>query len=223
METAGSRWRRSRTVRLALMGTIGLVGTLPMAGCDEAPEAQAFRTAEECIAKTGENQMCNEAAQQAQAAARSSAPAFQSRAACEATFGDCTPAAQPPSREQANAAAAIGDQQAYGSSGGSWFLPAAAGFMMGRMLGTAPSPYFMRRDGGAVAFAGGVAQPVDPRWFPDQQQQQRQSNWSTRTGYSSSSYYGSSSRSGSSSASSSTSRSGGFGSTARASGSSSSS
>ena len=47
----------------------------------------------------------------------------------------------------------MGDQQSYGSSGGSWFLPAAAGFMLGRVLGTAPSPYFMRRDGGAVAFA----------------------------------------------------------------------
>lgn len=216
------RLRRSRTVRLALMGTIGLVGTLPLAGCDEAPEAQAFRTAEECIARTGENQMCREAADQAQAAARTAAPAFQSQAACEATFGSCEATQKPPTGEQASEAAALGDRA--GAGGGSWFLPAAAGFMLGRAMGTPPSPYFMRRDGGAVAFAGGAARPLDPRWFPDQQQQQRQSGWTSSSGYGSSSYYRpAGSRSGASGSSGSVSRTGGFGSSAHSSGSSASS
>ena len=215
--------RRTRTLRLALMGTIGLVGTLPLVGCDEAPEAQAFRTAEECISKTGQDLMCREAAQQAQAANTQQAPAFRSQQACEAAFGNCTPATALPSREQADAAAGMGDRPA-ASSGGSWFMPAAAGFLLGRAMSSGPTPYYMRRDGGAVAFAGGAQQPINPNWFPDQQQQQRQSSYTSRTGSSSSSYYrsGSSGRSGSS-ASSSVSRSGGFGTTARSSSSSSSS
>lgn len=214
--------RRTRTLRLALMGSIGLVGTLPLSGCDEAPEAQAFSTAEECIAKTGQDLMCREAAAQTQAANTQTAPAFRSQQACEAAFGNCAPAAALPSRDQADAAAAMGDRPA-ASSGGSWFMPAAAGFLLGRAMSSGPSPYYMRRDGGAVAFNGGVQQPLDPRWFPDQQQQQRQSNYSSRSGYSSSSYYRGSSGGSGSSASSSVSRSGGFGSTARSSSSSSSS
>jgi uncharacterized protein YgiB involved in biofilm formation len=217
--------RRTRTLRLALMGTIGLVGTLPLAGCDEAPEAQAFRTAEECISKTGQDLMCREAEQQAQAAAQQNAPAFRSQQACEAAFGSCAPAPALPSREQADAAAGMGDRPAAttASGAGSWFMPAAAGFLLGRALGGPPSPYFMRRDGGAVAFAGGRQQPINPNWFQDPQQQQRQSNWSSRTGSSSSSYYrGTTSRSGGS-VTSSPSRTGGFGTTARSSGSSSSS
>jgi len=215
--------RRTRTLRLALMGTIGLVGALSLAGRDEAPGAQAFRTAEECISKTGQDLMCREAEQQVQAANTQSAPAFRSQQACEAAFGSCAPATSLPSREQADAATAMGDRPA-ASSGSSWFMPAAAGFLLGRALSGGPTPYYMRRDGGAVAFNGGVQQPINPNWFPDQQQQQRQSSYSSRSGYSSSSYYGSSSSSRSgSSASSSVSRSGGFGTTARSSSSSSSS
>jgi uncharacterized protein YgiB involved in biofilm formation len=212
--------RRTRTLRLALMGTIGLVGTLPLAGCDEAPEAQAFRTAEECIAKTGQDLMCREAQQQAQAATSDQAPAFRSQQACEAAFGTCQPARTPPTREQVNAGATAGDAIA-SPSGGSWFLPAAAGFLLGRAMGTPPTPYFMRRDGGAVAFAGGQQQPIDPRWFPDQQQQQRQSSWSSSSGRSGSSYYRSGTSRSGGSVTSSPSRTGGFGSSARSSTSSS--
>lgn len=218
--------RRSRKIRLALMGTVGLVGTLPLAGCDSGPEAQAFRTVQECIDKTGQDQTCREAEAAARAMANEVGPAFRNQAACEAAFGSCAPARALPSREQAEAAVAMGDAPAAapppaGGGAGSWFLPAAAGFLMGRALGGTPTPYYMRRDGGAVAFNGRQAQPLDPRWLADPQQRERQGSFTSRTGSSSSSYYRGSSRSGSSSVTSSPSRSGGFGSTARGSGGSS--
>lgn len=218
--------RRSRSIRLALMGTVGLVGTLPLAGCDSGPEAQAFRTVQECIDKTGQDQTCREAEAAARALSNEVAPAFRDQAACEAAFGSCAPARALPSREQADAAVAMGDAPpaaaaAPAAGGGSWFLPAAAGFLMGRALGGPPTPYYMRRDGGAVAFNGARAQPLDPRWLQDPQARDRQSSFTSRTGSSSSSFYRGSSRSGSSSVTSSPSRSGGFGSSARASGGSS--
>jgi uncharacterized protein YgiB involved in biofilm formation len=222
--------RRSRTVRLALMGTIGLVGTLPLASCDSAPEADAFRTAEECITKTGQDLMCREAAQEAQAQAAQSAPAFRSAQACEAAFGSCAPARTLPSRDQADAATQMGDTPpATGSSAGSWFVPAAAGFLLGRALGTPPAPFFQSRQYGAVGFgAQGTRLPVDPRAFADPAQREQQ-----QRAFGSSGGGGSASSSRSSTYSpardarpsraytSSPSRSGGFGTTARSSGSSS--
>jgi uncharacterized protein YgiB involved in biofilm formation len=224
--------RRSRTIRLVLMGTVGLVGTLPLASCDSPPEADAFRTAEECISKTGQDLMCREAAQEAQAQAAQSAPAFRSQAACEAAFGNCGPSRALPSRDQADAAAQLGDAPpaaAASSGGGNWFVPAAAGFLLGRALGSPPAPFFQSRQHGAVGFGQqGSRLPIDPRAFADPRQREEQqrafgssgggggTSSSSRTTYSSArdsrptrTY------------TSSPSRSGGFGTTARSSSSSS--
>jgi uncharacterized protein YgiB involved in biofilm formation len=223
--------RRSRTIRLALMGSIGLVGTLPLASCDSPPEADAFRTAEECISKTGQDLMCREAAREAQAQASTAAPAFRSQQACEAAFGSCAPANALPSRDQADAAIQMGDTPpaAAASSTGSWFLPAAAGFLLGRAMGTPPAPYFQHRQYGAVGFgAQGTRLPIDPRAFADprlREEQQRASGSSGGGGAwnssRSSTTYSPARDSRPSRAYSTPSRSGGFGTTARSSSSSS--
>ncbi len=62
------------------------------------------------------------------------APAFASRDACEAKFGleNCAETRQRPSADQIQP----GEQQAAAQSGGgSWFMPAMLGYMMGRTLG----------------------------------------------------------------------------------------
>lgn len=229
--------RRSRSIRLALMGSIGLVGTLP--GCDEAPQADAFASVEECIARTGQDLTCREGFAQSQTQVGATAPAFRSREACEAVFTNCAvpPAGSHVTSDQVNAAndavastpgAPPNTSASTGSSTGSWFMPAAAGFLLGRATsGLGGSPYFMRRDGGAVGFAGGQAAAIDPRAFAQQQQQQRQSNWSSSGSGSRISSRGTytpapSPRSGSAASTGSISRSGGFGSSARASSGSSS-
>lgn len=225
--------RRSKSIRLALMGSVGLVGTL--AGCEEAPQADAFASVEQCIARTGQDLTCREGFAQSQAQVAATAPAFRSREACEAVFGSCAapPAGARITSDQANAAndavaSTPGAPPNTASSTGSWFMPAAAGFLLGRATsGLGGSPYFMRRDGGAVGFAGGQAAAIDPRAFAERQQQQRQSNWSSSSSGSRISNRGTyapapSSRGGSAVSTGSISRSGGFGSSARASSGSSS-
>jgi uncharacterized protein YgiB involved in biofilm formation len=234
--------RRSKSIRLALMGSIGLVGVLP--GCDEPPQADAFATVEACIQKTGQDQSCREGFAEAQAQAQSTAPAFRTREACEAVFNNCgvPDATARINPDQVAAGSELAQQAgaatppASASSGGSWFMPLAAGYLLGRATsGMGGAPYFQRRDGGAVGFQGRQPMPIDPRAFGDQAQRERQqalyggsggggsSSSSRGSGSRSTSYYqpSPSSRSGSV-AGTGTSRSGGFGSSARASGGSSS-
>lgn len=210
------------------MGSVGLVGTL--AGCEKAPQADAFASVEECVARTGQDLTCREGFAQSQAQVASTAPAFRSREACEAVFTNCAaPAAgSRVTSDQVNAAndavaSTPGAPPNTSAGTGNWFMPAAAGFLLGRATsGLGGSPYFMRRDGGAVGFAGGQAAAIDPRAFAQQQQQQRQSNWSSSGSGGRISSRGTytpapSSRSGSAVSTGSISRSGGFGSSARAS------
>jgi uncharacterized protein YgiB involved in biofilm formation len=221
---ATMKTRRTRTIRLALMGSVGLVGTLPLAGCDEAPEADAFRTVQECIAKTGQELSCREAERAAQTLAAESAPAFRSQAACEASFGNCAPAPRPPTTDQVNAGISSGDAVASPATG-SWFMPAAAGFLLGRAMGGgAGLPFFQSRQYGAVGFGpGGQRLGVDPNAFANQREREQQARSTGSAGRGSRSYYSTTTRTGSSSVTASPSRTGGFGTTARSSSSSSSS
>jgi uncharacterized protein YgiB involved in biofilm formation len=232
--------RRSRSIRLALMGSIGLVGVLP--GCDEAPQADAFTTVEMCIEKTGQDQTCREGFAEAQAQARTTAPAFRTREACEAVFNNCaapdTTARVNPDQVAAGTElsqqAGVATPPAAASSGGNWFMPLAAGYLLGRATsGMGGSPYFARRDGGAVGFQGRQAMPVDPRAFADPALRERQQalyggggssgSSSSRSSTRTTSYYRPAPSSRSTSVSgSTTSRTGGFGSSARASSGSSS-
>lgn len=123
--------KRSQSIRLVLLGSTGF---LLLAGCDQPdPLASSdfFRSERECAASNNAD-ACRQALMDAQQQHAKTAPAFASRDACEARFGleNCTETKAQPAPEQIQA----GEQQA-ASSGGSWFLPAMLGYMMGRTLG----------------------------------------------------------------------------------------
>lgn len=138
--------KRSRSIRLALLGTAGLVG---LAGCDDTPvasEGQFFRDASECRAvldaATCESQFA--AARQEHA---KSAPRFASQEQCEAQFGaaNCTPASTYESAQASGAPAAGGEQPAGGGqqtaqSGGSFFMPLMLGYLGGQMMSRMGQP-----------------------------------------------------------------------------------
>ena len=137
--------KRSRSVRLALLGTASFLG---LAGCDQADDplksGQFFADAQAC--ESAHNpQECRQSFASAQEEHVRTAPKFQSREACEAEFGaqNCVQ----PSGQTAQA------------GGGSWFMPAMLGFMMGRMMGGgygAATPVY--RDTQNTAYAG--RQPI---------------------------------------------------------------
>ncbi|KYO53480.1 DUF1190 domain-containing protein [Tistrella mobilis] len=108
--------RRSRAVT-----TLLIAGTaLTLAGCGEDTEqVKIYGTSEACSAEMTAAD-CAAAEAEAREAHIATAPRFDSLAACEEDFGadGCQPVPQ---------------QQA--SSGGSFFMPAFAGFMLGRMMG----------------------------------------------------------------------------------------
>jgi uncharacterized protein YgiB involved in biofilm formation len=148
--------KRSRSIRLVLLSSTGL---LLLAGCDQ-PDPLArndfFQSEQEC-AQANDASACRQALMDARQQHAQTAPAFASRDACEAKFGleNCAETRQPPSAEQIQP----GEQQAAQSGGGSWFMPAMLGYMMGRTLG---GPGFVPPTTGAQAppQAAARAQPV---------------------------------------------------------------
>lgn len=108
--------KRSRTIELALMGGVPLL----IAGCN-APSAQQsallYQNLQQCV-RDGKvsPDVCAQAYADAVQAQYRSAPRFGSLADCEAQFGydQCHPVAT--------------------ASGDHWFMPALAGFLVGRAL-----------------------------------------------------------------------------------------
>jgi uncharacterized protein YgiB involved in biofilm formation len=124
--------KRSRSIRLVLLGSTGL---LLLASCDQSDPlvgGDFFRNERECAAANNPD-ACRQALMDAQQQHVRTAPAFASREACEARFGleNCTETKVQPSPEQIQP----GEQQTAQSGGGSWFLPIMMGYMMGRTLG----------------------------------------------------------------------------------------
>lgn len=154
--------RRSRSIRLVLLGSTGL---LALTACDQAdPLARNdfFQDEQQC-AKVNDADACRQALADARAAHQQTAPAFASREACEARFGaeNCAETKQAPAPGQIQATPQ--EQQQVAPSGGSWFLPLMMGYMMGRTLGgpglvpgsaDAPRPQDQAR---GPAAAGGTA------------------------------------------------------------------
>jgi uncharacterized protein YgiB involved in biofilm formation len=136
--------KRSRSIRLVLLSSTGLL----LAGCDQ-PDPLArndfFENEQQC-AQANDASACRQALMDARQQHARTAPAFASREACEAQFGleNCTETRQRPSPEQIQP----GEQQAAQSGGGSWFLPAMLGYMMGRTMG---GPAFVPPAAGAQA------------------------------------------------------------------------
>lgn len=149
--------KRSRAIRLVLMGT----AALSVAACDEGEKVEVgvFETVEQCTLTARFTQaQCEEAIAAAKADHAKVAPRFESRVACEEEFGaeKCTPAP-----ENANAEAR--------ADGGGFFMPVMMGYMMGRMLSgggysgqplyrpaSAPATGFANARGETVARAAGV-------------------------------------------------------------------
>lgn len=129
--------KRSRSIELALMGTVPL---LFAAGCDQQPRALVYHDVQECIDDGQVSaDVCQRGYDEALQAQRD-APHFDSLADCEAQFG-------------------WGQCQAAPSSSGSWFAPAVAGFLLGRMMGY-HSYYRHYSYGSYGAYAGWGGQPL---------------------------------------------------------------
>ena len=184
--------RKSRSIRLVLLGSLSLVALAACEENDPLKGADIIRDQKECASRPDPD-ACRMALADARQAHVQSAPKFANRQECEAQFGvnNCgTPeqvlrfgdeAAQAQgSQAQATQAQAgatpapAGQQQA--SSGGSIFMPMMMGYMMGRMLGGASGPWAaqpMYRDAANTGYVGGQAGPaksigtLSAKRFPD--------------------------------------------------------
>lgn len=141
--------KRSKTITLTL-----LTGTsLAVTGCDDGPsDPRYFTDKAACIQELGDASLCDTAERQAMAQHTANAPHYQSMAECEAQHGQgkCV---QPPTGGSANTVSGV-------SSGGSFFMPLMAGYMMGRMTGGSwfGSPRYAAQpvcNQGGLAYAGG--------------------------------------------------------------------
>lgn len=156
-------------IRLALLGTVGLVG---LAGCDDNdPLAghDVLRDQKECSAKPDPD-ACRTALADARAQHVQTAPRFANREECEAQFGvnncgtptqvlagnDAFSAATPVDPSQPQTSPQTGEQQAQAqSSSGGIFMPMLMGYMMGRTLGGGFGAQPLYRDPNNTAYSGG--------------------------------------------------------------------
>jgi uncharacterized protein YgiB involved in biofilm formation len=224
--------KRSKRITLVLMGTAGLI---TLAACDDAPEveeAKFFKSETEC-ASANDPTDCKDAYETARKEHWRTAPSFTSRESCEAQFGpqNCVQTNVQPGTAQASSGTPQQQQPQQQASGGmgmaGWFIPALAGYFIGRTTGgLSAMPYY--QDVNNRAFLGGQpCQPGAPVGNPALGCPPP-SRWSSTGTSSGSTYFRSSSstsygRWGSSSASSSSTSRGGFGATASSRSSSSSS
>lgn len=146
---------------------LGSVGALALGACDGEPEigANEFIRDEAQCRDQADPAACREALAEARARHQSTAPAFNSREACEAKFGveNCAPAQQRPTGEQIAAgegkvatdvAAARPEGQQTAQAGGGWFLPLMMGYMMGRTMGGGVAAQPVWRDASNRAYSG---------------------------------------------------------------------
>lgn len=137
-----SGMRKPRAIRLALLGTVGLIGLTACEENDPLAGHDVLRSQAECASRPDPD-ACRTALADARAAHIQSAPRFANRQECEDSFGagNCgTPEQVLASNDAFSAAQPAGDpsqrapqQQAQGS--GSVFMPLLMGYMMGRALG----------------------------------------------------------------------------------------
>ncbi len=181
--------KRSRSIRLALLGTVGLVG---LAGCDDTPvasEGQFFRDASECR-KVLDAASCESQFAAARQEHVKSAPRFTTKEQCEAQFGaaNCTTAgtyetAQAPGATTpgttapgttAPGQAATGTTPAQGqqtaqSGGSGFFMPLMLGYLGGQMMsrmGQTPQPVYRDAQNRAYTGNGAAAGRSIGNWNP---------------------------------------------------------
>lgn len=162
--------RKSRMIRLALLGSVGLVGLAACDNNDPLAGHDVIRDQKECSSKPDPD-ACRTALADARAQHLQTAPRFTSREDCEAQFGvnNCgTPnqiltGAPAGANDAFSGAQAAGDpgqpapSQQQASSGGGIFMPMLMGYMMGRALGGGgpwnAQPLY--RDPSNTAYSGG--------------------------------------------------------------------
>ena len=146
--------KRSRSIRLALLGTAGLFGVV---ACDQADDplksGDFFASAQACEAAHDQKE-CREAYSRAESQHVVTAPKFANREACEAEVGAQNCGQGPGATGQAQSATGQAAGQTAHQGGGSWFMPAMMGFMMGRMMGGGYGATPLYRDTRNTAYTG---------------------------------------------------------------------
>lgn len=152
-------------IRLALLGSVGLVGLAACDNNDPLAGHDVLRDQKECSAKPDPD-ACRTALADARAQHVQTAPRFTNREECEAQFGinNCGTPTQILSGNDAFAGAQpAGDpsqpvpgppQQQQASSGGGVFMPMLMGYMIGRSLGGGFGAQPLYRDPSNTAYTG---------------------------------------------------------------------
>lgn len=151
--------RRSRSIKLTLLSSVGV---LTLLACDQQdPLAKAGFVADEReCAKSVDADQCRQMLQDARAEHMKSAPAFASQEACEDKFGaaNCEPqtkvaSAGSETKPPGTGGTPGGEQSMFGGGGTGMFVPMMMGFMMGRMMGGGYSSQPVYRDANNTAYA----------------------------------------------------------------------
>ncbi len=137
--------KRSKAVHLLYLG----LAATALQGCERTPDPRAqegaYFSMTECMSRFDQN-LCTEAYAAAQTEHKENAPRFASQASCEAFAGPGMCESAPTASASAGAANAASGSAAgasgageaapmQASSGGSVFVPALLGFMVGRAIG----------------------------------------------------------------------------------------
>ncbi len=143
-------FRKSWDARHLTPVALAVTAAFLLAGCEKSDETvKLYQNADDCsAANPGESQQCTTAYNNALKEAERTAPKYATREDCVAEFGEgqCQPA---PSQ-----ASIAGDNQAQTQSGGSFWMPLMAGYMMGRMMGGsyAQQPLFSSKNPSSPAY-----------------------------------------------------------------------
>lgn len=133
--------KRSRSIQLVLMGTVPLLLSACDDGSQQATGTLAYQDLQQCISdgKVGAD-VCEKAYAEAVQAQYRNGPHYGTLAECQAQFGwdQCHPVH---------------------TSSGSWFMPALAGFMIGRAL-SGPSYQYHEHYWSGGYGGGGYGEPL---------------------------------------------------------------
>lgn len=141
--------KRSKIVKLVAMGSAAVAA----AGCDQpqpvdsdiqaiSPEMSTYASVDDCIAKAiFTEKYCRDQLALAQKVHSENAPRFNSKDECAAQYGEeaCqiqyVAPAQTEGAEAGSAPATTAPENSASNGGGSFWMPAMAGFMLGQALG----------------------------------------------------------------------------------------
>ncbi|NBC98329.1 DUF1190 family protein [Atlantibacter hermannii] len=145
-------FRKSFSARHLTPVALAVSAVFMLAGCEKSDETVSlYQNADDCsTANPGKSAECTTAYNNALKEAERTAPKYATREDCVAEFGEnqC---------QQAPAQAGMtGENQAQAHSGGSFWMPLMAGYMMGRMMGGgagfAQQPLFTSRNPASPAY-----------------------------------------------------------------------